>query len=280
MKTISADFTILLPPSEGKAAGGEPGHTWPQIAKDPGCNSFAKLNPTRRKLIKALRPVMRQPEAELEKLFHVKDENLAAAIATNRAILRGELLPAIQRYTGVMFDFLDYPSMPPDDRHTFDTHALIFSGVWGLLRPTDLIPDYKLKMDASLPDLGKVSSFWKPKISRVLNPTLTGHIVWDLLPGAHRAAWDGKAKLAARWQVKFVEQVPVKGKPGQTRLRTVSHWSKALKGALVRFLCAHHITDVDALADFTHPQGYVYDPTMGKRSKNGGEVIFVKSSGQ
>ena len=269
-------FTILLPPSEGKAAGGEPGRAWPQIAADPECNSFNKLDPARRKLIAELGRALKRPEADLGKLFHVKDENLAQAIASNRAILGGELLPAIQRYSGVMFDFLDYPSMPPDDRRTFDTHALLFSGVWGLLRPTDLIPDYKLKMDASLPGLGKVSTFWKPQINRVLNPLLADHVVWDMLPGAHRAAWDGKAKLAARWQVKFVEEVPVKGKPGQTRLRTVSHWSKALKGALVRFLCAHHITAVDALADFTHPQGYVYDPSQGKRGKTGGEIVFVK----
>jgi len=267
------NFTILLPPSEGKASGGDASQTWRQIAKDPACNTFARLNPTRRKLIAGLRSALRQPTPDLQKLFNVKDDNLAAAMAANRAILRSELRPAIQRYTGVMFDFLDYPSMPPDDRHTFDTHALIFSGVWGLLRPTDLIPDYKLKIDATLPGLGRVSSFWKPDLSRVLNPILAGQIVWDLLPGAHRTAWDGKAKSAVRWQVKFVERVESRGKVSH---RTVNHWSKALKGALVRYLCAHPITDVDALADFEHPQGYVYDPTQGKRGKNGGEVVFVK----
>ncbi len=271
-----SNFTILLPPSEGKASGGDPDRTWRQIAKDPDCNAFPRLNPARRKVIAALKSAQRSlPEADLQKLFNVKDDNLAAAIAANRAILSAELLPAIQRYTGVMFDFLDYPSMPPDDRHTFDTHALIFSGVWGLLRPTDLIPDYKLKIDASLPNLGRVSAFWKPHLSRVLNPILAGQIVWDLLPGAHRTAWDGKAKSAVRWQVKFVERVESRGK---VTYRTVNHWSKALKGALVRHLCAHPITDVDALADFEHPLGYVYDPTMGKRSKNGGEVVFVKSN--
>ncbi len=267
------NFTILLPPSEGKASGGDADRTWRQIAKDGDCNAFPRLNPTRRKVIAALRSAMRQPTPELEKLFNVKDDNLAAAIAANRAILRGELRPAIQRYTGVMFDFLDYPSMPPDDRHTFDTHALIFSGVWGLLRPTDLIPDYKLKIDATLPGLGRVSTFWKPQLSRLLNRVLVGQLVWDLLPGAHRTAWDGKAKSAVRWQVKFVERVESRGK---VQYRTVNHWSKALKGALVRHLCAHAVTDVDALADFEHPLGYIYDPTMGKRSKNGGEVVFVK----
>jgi cytoplasmic iron level regulating protein YaaA (DUF328/UPF0246 family) len=110
-------------------------------------------------------------------------------------------------------------------------------------------------------------------VSALLNPVLEDVFVWDLLPGAHRAAWNGNANYAARWQVKFVQRNERKGKP---IYKTVTHWSKALKGALVRFICEQGVTSPDALVDFAHPEGYVYRPEESKLGKLGGELLFVK----
>jgi len=266
-------YTILLPPSEGKADGGRTRRSWPQIAEDPKLNHFASLNPQRQAVIDALyRAVTDLPRADLEALFGVKDDALDAALAANRSVLDAALLPAIERYTGVMFDFLDYAGMDSKSQRAFRSHTILFSGLWGLLRPGDLIPDYKLKIDAALPEIGLLTAFWKPHIGAVLNPMLTGHVVWDLLPGAHSRAWDGKADVKARWSIKFVERVEKKGK---LSYRTVSHWSKALKGALVRYICANGITHPRAFVDFQHPQGYVYAPAQSEE----GEIVFVKESG-
>lgn len=261
------NYTILLPPSEGKAAGGDSTTNWGDVADT---QPFAQLNPQRRAVMDALQTALAHgTQADLAKLFGVKGENLDAAIGVNQAIASGPLLPAIQRYTGVMFDYLDYAHMDAPLRQTLEEHTLLFSGLWGLLRPGDRIPDYKLKMDASLDGVGRLSSFWKPHLSAALNPLLAGQVVWDMLPNAHRAAWDGKAAMAARYEVKFVERVE---KGGKVTWRTVSHWSKALKGALIRHICAHHITRPDDLHSFTHPQGYLYDPGQS----GAGEVVFVK----
>jgi len=268
-----SNYTILLPPSEGKAPGGDDCRNWIDIAADCRLNAFGEMNLPRRAMINALRASLSLPVADLAKLFSVKGDRLDEVIATNGKLPAGPLMPAISRYSGVMFDFLDYGSMAKAEQVAFDQHAILFSGLWGLLRPTDLIPDYKLKMDASLPSLGKVSAFWKPLVSALLNPMLEDMIVWDLLPGAHRAAWDGKAGYAARWQVKFVQRGERKGKPVY---KTVTHWSKALKGALVRFICEHSVTSPDALVDFTHPEGYVYQPSESKLDEHGGELLFVK----
>lgn len=265
-----ADYILLLPPSEGKAAGGSKRTNWPALADDPKRNAFPALNEPRAAVLQALHAALADPAVDDEKLFGVKGEALDAALAVNGALPGGPLLPAIERYTGVMFDFLDYAGMAPRVRTAFNGHALLFSGLWGLLRPRDLIPDYKLKMDASLPALGPLATFWRPHVSAALNPLAARKVVWDLLPGAHARAWDGKADYAARWQVKFVE-----AKGG--KLRTVTHWSKALKGALVRYICANRVTDPAALCDFSHPEGYVYRPEQSKLSKRGGELLFVKS---
>lgn len=268
-----ADYTILLPPSEGKAGGGDDDRSWLAIADDPTHNAFGQLNDVRLQVIHALQEALSQPQTALSKLFGVKDERLATAIATNADLPNGPLLPAIRRYTGVLFDYLDYEGMAPETRRAFDERTILFSGLWGLLRPGDLIPDYKLKINASLPEVGRLSTFWKPHISALLNPLLAGFVVWDLLPNAHSRAWDGKSEMAAHWQVKFVQRVE---KKGETSYRTVSHWSKALKGALVRFICAHDVTDPDPFVDFQHPQGYRFSPEMSKRDERGGELIFVQ----
>ena len=189
------NYTILLPPSEGKAPGGDDCRNWIDIAADCRLNAFREMDLPRRAVINALQASLSQPTDDLSKLFSVKGERLDEAIATNGKLPAGPLMPAINRYSGVMFDFLDYGSMAKAEQAAFDQHAILFSGLWGLLRPTDLIPDYKLKMDASLPSLGKVSAFWKPLVSALLNPMLDDMVVWDLLPGAHRAAWDGKAAM-------------------------------------------------------------------------------------
>jgi len=267
-------YTILLPPSEGKAPGGTAPRAWTDIAGDPALNAFSILDPRRTELMAALQHALdSQPEPALQKLFGVKGAALATAVETNRRLPDGPLLPAIERYTGVMFDYMSYATLSDSARRTFDEHVILFSGLWGLLRPTDLIPDYKLKIDARLPGIGAVARFWKPEISRTLNGLLAGQVVWDLLPGAHARAWDGKASMAAHWQVKFVERVE---KNGEARYRTVSHWSKALKGALVRFICEEGITDPAAFEGFEHPQGYVYRADLSEMGSNGGVLLFVK----
>lgn len=268
------NYTILLPPSEGKAAGGCDAQAWADIIGNPAVNAFTKLDPRRRALMAKLRSVQnREPTSALQKLFGVKGEALATAIATNQRLPDGPLLPASARYTGVMYDFMDVAGLAPPARAAFDANTVIFSGLWGMLRPTDLIPDYKLKMDAQLPRIGNVARHWRPQISTALRKTVRGQVVWDLLPGAHAHAWDSKGGQVARWQVKFVERVE---KDGTVQYRAITHWSKALKGALVRFICAEGVTDPDALRGFEHPLGYVYRPEQSKLKADGGVLYFVK----
>jgi cytoplasmic iron level regulating protein YaaA (DUF328/UPF0246 family) len=268
-----SNYTILLPPSEDKASGGTDNRSWLEIAHVPTMNSFSALNEARHTLIKALHLTLNQPEPMLEQIFRVKGDTLAAAVEANWRLPGGPILAAVRRYTGVMYDHLDYVNMSRATREAFEKNAILFSGVWGILRPTDLIPDYKLKIDAKLPDLGKVSTYWKPHISSHLNALVKNHVVWDLLPGAHRQAWDGKAKARAHWQIKFVQ---AQNKNGAITYRTVSHWSKALKGALVRFICEHDITEPADFAGFDHPEGYIYSPELSHLDRNSGEVVFLR----
>jgi len=95
--------------------------------------------------------------------------------------------------------------------------------------------------------------------------------VWDLLPNEHSAAWDSSV-AGSRIRVRFVDDVE---KDGERKLVTVAHWNKLLKGALVRYVVETQLTDPAGLADFTHPEGYVYAPELTQVAGHLTEVALV-----
>jgi cytoplasmic iron level regulating protein YaaA (DUF328/UPF0246 family) len=166
-------------------------------------------------------------------------------------------MPAIERYTGVLYDALDHASLSAAHRKRAAEQLVIFSGLWGIVTPTDLVPDYKLKMGASLPPMGRLGTFWRPQITSALAPMVANRTVWDLLPNEHAAAWQpAPGAFAARISVRFLDDVAA---GAGRKLVTVSHWNKLLKGALVRHVLATQLDDPDGLTAFEHPLGYVYD---------------------
>lgn len=257
---------ILLPPSEGKAAGGD-GPSWSEgtMATD--------LDEQRQVVVAALATAMRANQATRSSLLGVKGTALAAATEANRQLLTAPTMPAIDRYTGVLYSALDAGSLAARARTRLDRSVLIVSGLWGLVAPGDPIPDYKLKMGASLPRLGKLSTWWRPAIDEQLAALLQARPrrgpVWNLLPNEHDAAWSGPSESTA-YRVRFLEP----GRGGE--LVAVSHWNKHLKGALVRFLVEHPGASVDELAGWKHPSGYVLDPDRTVVEGNRVQLELVK----
>ena len=121
------------------------------------------------------------------------------------------------------------------------------------------------------------STIWKPLVTKVLAEITAGRVVWDLLPREHLAAWDpSKIAVRNRFTVKFLEA----NADGQ--LRTVNHWSKLLKGALIRHLVSNPeqagSTELvsELLANFSHPEGYEYRPDISYEIDGATEIVFVK----
>jgi cytoplasmic iron level regulating protein YaaA (DUF328/UPF0246 family) len=249
---------ILLPPSEGKAPGGD-GPPW-----SPG-SMAVDLDRRRIMVIGALRRVMREDEASRAKLLGVHGKALEAATAADLALRRAPTLPAIERYTGVLYEALDAGSLTPAERRRLDGSVVIFSGLWGLVTPGDLIPDYRLKMGARLGTLGVLSAWWRADLTARLAALAAGRRVWNLLPNEHAAAWRPPATLP-QWSVRFLDRAP------DGSLVAVSHRNKALKGALVRFLTAHPSAGAEDLAAWDHPDGYLLQPALTE--ERGGTTVL------
>ena len=180
------------------------------------------------------------------RLLGVNGSHLDRARATNRALDGAPTMPAHERYTGVVWDHLSVGTLSQRARSRATESVVVLSGLLGLVGIDDRIPDYKLKMGASLPGLGKVSTWWRPRLSPVLNAWLDdGRPVVDLLPQEHRAAWSPEDSLGERRII--VDFVNPTG-------RTVGHDAKAAKGLLVRHLLESKESPGRALRTFRHPQ--------------------------
>jgi cytoplasmic iron level regulating protein YaaA (DUF328/UPF0246 family) len=179
-------------------------------------------------------------------------------------------MPAIERYSGVLYTALDHRSLDRTQRRRLDEQVVIFSALWGLVAPRDPIPYYKAKMALAAPEQGRLGTWWRPAVTEVLDVHVEGRVVWDLLPNEHAAVWPRSTAPKARITVRFLDDVDRGGDDadkGSRSLVTVSHWNKLLKGALVRHLLRTQLRDPRGLIEFTHPEGYIYRPELTVRTK-------------
>ena len=245
MAAVAQRRLILIPPSEGKELGGE-GPPWAEARGDH------PLASRRREVIAALGPALRN-RAAAARLLGARGDTLERFVEADLAVDSAATLPAIQRYTGVLYQHLDAAALDRRSRTRLGRTVRIFSGLWGVVAPDEWIPDYRLKMSASLPGPGKLSTWWRGPVSDLLAAEAKGAEVWNLLPREHAAAWQAPPGVV-ECRATFLQPGP-KG-----TLVAVSHWNKALKGSLVAHLVAHPTASIDDLCDWDHPAGYRLDP--------------------
>ena len=175
---------ILLPPSEGKAAHGRRGTTW-----DPATGPTGRALGEMRGQVSAALGKARGGD---QKLLGVGGDALARARAANQAVIGAPTLPAWQRYTGVVWDHLDLSSLTAPARKAALASILVPSGLLGVVRADEQVPDYKLKMGASIAPLGKLGRFWSAAVTAEIARLARGRVIVDLLPKEHAAAvnWD------------------------------------------------------------------------------------------
>jgi uncharacterized protein len=219
---------LLLPPSEGKAQDGNRRRApW-----TPDAGSFGSaLGERRTAVVEALGAL----HGGDEKLLGVTGEHLRRAQSANVTLIGAPVLASWQRYTGVVWDHLDPATLPATARK----RIVIVSGLLGLVRGDDPVPDYRLKMGATVPPLGKLSRWWREAISAELARAARRRFVVDLLPQEHRGALtlDGLTGVS-------ITLVDPSGKPG-------GHFAKAAKGELARAI----LTDgLEALDTWEHPR--------------------------
>jgi uncharacterized protein len=207
---------VLLPPSETKHPGGD------GAPLDLDALSFPELTPVRARLVEALGELAADlPAARAALGLSVQQDG---EVARNAALRTSGTLPALERYTGVLYDALDVRSMTRAQRARAAGRLAVGSALFGLVRDGDRIPAYRLSAGSQLPGLPTLRALWKP----ALTPALAA--VDDLVVDLRSGSYAQLAPVPGAVTVQVLSE-----RPDGTRA-VVSHFNKAHKGQLARLL--------------------------------------------
>jgi cytoplasmic iron level regulating protein YaaA (DUF328/UPF0246 family) len=238
---------IFLPPSEGKAFPVDS----PPV--ELGSLLLPELAPVRARLLKAMVRLARgRVPAALDAMG--LSESQAGELAHNRELLSAPAGPAAEVYTGVLYDALDLPGL--HRRGVATDQVLIFSGLWGALRPGDRIPHYRCSAAVRLPASGLVSAAWRKALRTPLTAHVGDRLVVDLRSGAYASLW------APGGNAVTVRVLHERESGGAVTRSVVSHFNKATKGRLTRALLesGQQPRKPDELADLVRALGYTVEP--------------------
>ena len=214
---------ILLPPSEGKtpARRGKP----LDLARSRSLSSRRPGRPCSTRWSTCAAATRTRPAATLG-----LPPGLADLVGRNADLPAAPTARADRVYTGVLYDALDLPDLPADARRRATSRVAVVSSLFGLVRPGDRIPAYRLSGDASLPGLGPVAaSGARTSTPWSARPRAPG---WSSTSAPRRTPRSGGRRPTSHggWS-------PCGCCTSPTGRRTVvSHFNKATKGRLVRGL--------------------------------------------
>lgn len=244
---------ILLPPSEGKSA--------PRRGKplDLAALGFPSLVPARRQVLDALVTLC---EGDPEKAAATLDlpPSQLDLVHRNAGLRTAPTARADQVYSGVLYEALDVATLSAGAKRRAGTRLAVTSSLFGLVRPADRIPAYRLSGDATLPGVGSVAGLWRDHLGPAIAEALGDGLLVDLRSGMYQSFWRPPAELAPRVAtVRVLHEVA-------GRRQVVSHFNKATKGRIVRALleAGAHPRRPARLADALHDMGWsveVADPT-------------------
>ena len=182
-----------------------------------------------------------------------------------------EKKPAVFAFAGDTYKGLDVEKLNENDLDWAQKHLRILSGLYGLLRPLDLIEPYRLEMGSKLKgDHGNtLYDFWDNKISLNLNK-YAREIGTNVLVNCASNEYFNAIKPNTL-ELRVVTPVFMERKDGKEKI--ISFYAKNARGAMARFIIQNQITDIENIKNFDLDR-YSYNPSISDESK----FIFTRES--
>ena len=211
-------LTILFSPSEGKNKGGN--ETKKELfgsdkARDEILNAYNQL-------------IAKKDINELEKLFGIKNKNEYEPYLSG--LDNSQLMCAIERYSGVEYEYLAFETLDKDAQTYLRKNVLIFSNLYGPLLGGDTIANYKVHQGVAIADIAP-EKYYKDRFSYQLDLYLSDKEILDLRAGYYEKFYKTDKPFTT---LKFLKD----GK-------TVSHWAKAYRGIVLREIAKHNICSLE-----------------------------------
>ena len=225
---------ILLPPSETKRPGGV------GISIDRAAIIWASLDDARTQVIAALQVVSADVELAMKALKLGKRS--AAEATKNLSLWSAPTMPALERYTGVLYDALNYEGLSPTALQRAERQLFIQSALFGLLPAMEQIPDYRLSADSKLPGLNLKQlwgaahqSVWPRMVGPILDARSESYVALNPVPRGRESYF-----LEVR---------------DQDAGKALNHFNKKAKGAFVSSALEHGLDSVSDIAKVASKAG-------------------------
>jgi uncharacterized protein len=175
--------------------------------------------------------------------------------------------PAVYAFNGDVYTGLDAYTIPTDKLDDLQDQLRILSGLYGILRPLDLMQEYRLEMGTSIAIGTKKNlyAFWKKTITDTLNKELTkDELFINLASNEYFSAVDTKALKVPVITPEFKDY-----KDG--KLKMISFFAKKARGLMVRYIIDTNAKTIEDLKGFNY-EGYAFDANLSK----GNRLVFTR----
>lgn len=176
---------------------------------------------------------------------------------------------ALLAYRGDVYDGIPVSQYQKADMDFAQSTVRILSGLYGVLRPLDLIQPYRLEMSTKLPNPkgDNLYDYWKA--------SLTDHLNQELEQNGHKAV----INLASNEYFKALDDQKI-AKPIVTPVfkeykngayKTIAIYAKKARGMMTDYIVQHRVTDTEELKGFDQ-DGYSFEPEMSTDNK----LVFIR----
>jgi cytoplasmic iron level regulating protein YaaA (DUF328/UPF0246 family) len=175
--------------------------------------------------------------------------------------------PAVYAFDGEVYNGLDAYSIPMEKLDVLQERLRILSGLYGVLKPLDLIQAYRLEMGTKLPigESKNLYDFWKKTVTASLNKELKkGELFVNLASNEYFSVIDTKALKVPVITPDFKDY-----KDG--KLKMISFFAKKARGMMVRYIIDTNAETIEDLKGFNY-EGYQFDANLSK----GNHLVFTR----
>lgn len=177
--------------------------------------------------------------------------------------------PALFAFQGDVYDGLNAPSLSQNDLEWAQAHLRILSGLYGLLRPLDLMQAYRLEMGTKLanPQGKNLYEYWGAQLAEQLNHAAQQagtHTLLNLASQEYAKAVPAKALTIPMVTITFKE------KRGDS-VKTIGLMAKKARGRMAGWIIQNRLDKVDALMSY-ELDGYHYHPELSSEQ----EIVFIR----
>ena len=175
--------------------------------------------------------------------------------------------PAVYAFDGEVYNGLDAYSIPLEKLDLLQERLRILSGLYGVLKPLDLMQAYRLEMGTKLPigESKNLYDFWKKTVTASLNKELKkGELFVNLASNEYFSVIDTKVLKVPVITPDFKDY-----KDG--KLKMISFFAKKARGMMVRYIIDTNAETIDDLKGFNY-DGYQFDANLSK----GNNLVFTR----